>query len=89
MLAPFPLACLPNRAAFGAPLRLGPRPQGTRRVTVGILRLAELPRGGPMNIGKPKRTHIVEPVESPVPQREPSVPERPAVPAEPTTVPAK
>jgi len=43
-----------------------------------------------MNIGKPKRTHTVEPIEDPVPRREPSVPERPvAVPAPPTAVPAK
>jgi hypothetical protein len=42
-----------------------------------------------MNIGKPKRTHTVEPVENPVPQREPAAPERPAVPAQPAAVPAK
>jgi hypothetical protein len=42
-----------------------------------------------MNIGKPKRTHTVEPVENPVPRREPAAPERPAVPAKPAAVPAK
>jgi hypothetical protein len=44
-----------------------------------------------MNIGKPKRTHTVEPIESPVPRKEPepAAPERPAVPAQPATVPAK
>jgi hypothetical protein len=43
-----------------------------------------------MNIGKPKRTHTVEPVEDPVPRKEPAVlPETPPVPAEPAAVPAK
>jgi hypothetical protein len=42
-----------------------------------------------MNIGKPKRTHTVEPVVDPVPRKEPAVPETPPVPAEPATAPAK
>jgi len=42
-----------------------------------------------MNIGKPKRTHVVEPVEDPVPRKEPRAPEQPPVPAEPVAVPAK
>jgi hypothetical protein len=42
-----------------------------------------------MNIGKPKRTYVVEPVEDPVPRKQPSAPEQPRVPAEPVSVPAK
>lgn len=41
-----------------------------------------------MNIGKPKRTHTVEPVENPVPRKEPA-PERRESPARPVTAPAK
>jgi len=42
-----------------------------------------------MNIGKPKRTHTVEPVVDPVPRKEPAAPERRDAPAQPVTVPAK
>jgi hypothetical protein len=42
-----------------------------------------------MNIGKPKRTHTVEPVVDPIPAEQPAAPDHPAVPAQPVTVPAK